>query len=591
MFSLRLLIAFFLLINLTTMGCYSIVRTAMNLPPYTHAVGQTKLEWVPMRDGVRLHTEVFLPDGPGPWPVLLIRNPYNFPGGFGPLAKFFTRYGYATVSQLTRGRADSEGQWRPFFDERNDGLDTIQWILEQPWQNGRIGLFGASYLSMVQWAIADALPPQVKTMVPMVWANDLRGVAYRDGMFRPEVVTAWAALMHDETLDSLNALNFHRAIAHRPHREVDSLYFGAVLPWYQEWIASPSANAPIWQLSDARLLADMPNRVKVPVLSIGAWYDIFADGQADEYAMYAQRTGSRLVMGPWTHLVGMGGDGMDFPSATSRRLFLRIINWLDHHLKDAPLDDWGPVETYVIGADVWRRDRAWPPETQMQRLYFRHADRANGCTGGLLLPQPPAEEESASYIYDPSNPVPSRGGAGLLAFAIPGWFGTAPSIRDQTGLCERNDVLTFTSFPLKHDSILAGRMSVELEVASDADDTAFTAKVMDVDPAGRAVNISDSITTLAYRNGATIPVVYEPGHRVPIRITMTPIEWMVRKGHRLRVDLSSSNYPAYHAHPNYAGLWSEQVRWRPARQTIYFSPEGRSVLRVPVLRSFVPANL
>lgn len=581
-----LALALFLLPLAACSGCAKTVTDALKLPPPTSASGEYRREWVSMRDGVKLVTDVYLPEGEGPWPVILIRNPYNFiGGGFGPVAKLFSYYGYVGVHQVARGRADSEGEWNPFLNERNDGLDTLAWLKAQPWNDGNVGMFGASYLSMVQWAVADALPPEVKTLVPVVWGNDLRGVAYEGGVFKPEIVTAWAALMHDETLDYLNAANFHAAVRHRPQIEIDETYFGRRLPWLREWMSSVDGNAAMWRWPDTQRLSTMPTRVTVPMLMIGGWYDIFLASMIFDYGRLATRDESRLLIGPWTHLTGMDkAPDKPIPGAGDLAAnFHLILNWFDHYLKGAPLETWGPVRTYAIGAGAWVDRPAFPPATRPSRLYLRALAAANACAGGRLLSTPPPAPESVGYAYDPNDPVPSRGGSGLLAFALPGWGGTPASMRNQAGLCERDDVLSFVSPPMREDTRLAGTIKVAFTAATDVDDTAFTAKLIEVAPDGFTVNMRDAITTLRYRNGATTATEYVPGQAVELVLEMAPIEWELKKGYALRVDLSSSNFPAFAVHTNYAGDWSTQTKVRTAHQTIASSPARPAYVELPVL--------
>jgi uncharacterized protein len=566
-------------------GCYAFARRALDLPEFESGAGRHYTEHVAMRDGVRLRTDVYLPKGEGPWPVIVVRNPYNFWFGARPVARLFSRYGYVGVHQLTRGRRGSEGEWLPFFNERDDGLDTLDWIVAQPWQDGNIGLLGASYLSMVQWAVADVLPPEVKTMVPMVWGSDVHGVAYEGGMFRHEVATVWAALMHDDRIAARGGRNYRRAIAHRPHAEAAERFFKGPLPWYEVWLESASLDAPIWQLPDARHLQEIPRRVQVPVLMITGWYDIFLPSQIEDYLVLGSREESRLIVGPWTHLMGLMGDGeRPLPEAgTGIDLMDRVLDWFDHHLKGAPLPDWGPIETYAIGDGSWRIRPDWPPPTEPRRFHLHDAEASVACGGGRLRLAAPRAKSAVAYVYDPEDPVPSRGGAGMLRFALPGWRGVPPSMRDQRGLCERPDVLSFVSAPLAEDLHLAGEMRIRLTVSSDAEDTAFTVKIIDVDPEGVAVNVRDTITALAFRNGAKVPVAYTPGERITLELSTWPIEWTLPAGHRLRVDVSSSNFPAYHAHPNLPGPWAEQRETRPAVQTLHLGPDAPGWVEVPVL--------
>ncbi len=574
------------LLVLSLSACFPAARATLQLPPAETEPARSETLTVAMSDGVELHTEVYFPEGEGPWPVILIRNPYNFPGGFGFLASLFSRYGYVGIHQFARGRSPSEGEWDPFMNERNDGIDTLQWIVDQPWQNGNIGLFGASYLSMVQWAVADVLPPEVKTMVPMVWGNDVKGLAFEGGMFRHEIVTVWAALMHGRELDHFNASKYHEAKGYRPHALADEDVLGKDLPWYRGWTLSAAGDAPLWKTPEVGLLRSMPGKVTVPVLMVGGWYDIFIRSQLEDFNQLATRDRSRFVVGPWTHLLGGSGDGdLPLPNAMGGAEIMQFtMPWFDHHLKGRPLPQWGPVSTYAINDGRWYHWNEWPPRVEQGRLHLREAARSNDCESGRLEARAPRVPEAVSYVYDPNNPVPSRGGSALLAFAIPGWGGALPSMRHQGFVCLRDDVLTFTSGRFTEDTHLLGDIAVRLTVSSDVEDTAFTAKIIDVAPDGKAVNIQDTITSLAYRNGATMPVSYTPGEKVTLDLKMWPTHWVVKKGHRLRIDISSSNWPAYHAHSNYPGRWELQAAVRPATQTVHTGGGDEGWVSLPIWR-------
>ncbi len=564
-------------------GCTTFVRVASGLPPYRADVDRIVVERVAMRDGARLTTRIFFPEGEGPWPVIVVRNPYDMWNIFDTVMKTFARYGYVVVHQDVRGRFGSEGEWLPLLNERRDGLDTLAWITTQPWQDGNIGLWGMSYLSAVQWAVAADLPPEVKTIVPMVIGTDLRNVVYEKGAFRHEIFTFWAALMPDHGMGLTNAIAYRKAVAHWPPGEVDEKFLGKRLPWYREWQRSPHASAPLWNLPDAELLDTVATRVDVPVLMMSGWYDIFIESQLNDWQRLATQKDSRLLVGPWTHILGISGDGVkDFDNAGHGGNLIRpIIHWFDHHLKGMPLDDWGPVRTYEIGENVWHDRPAWPPATTTVTLGFTRLRHAGGCDGGRIVAGP-SELGKVSWSYDPRNPVPTRGGGPMLAFVLPGWTDAEPSNRDQRGLCERTDVVTFISAPLSRPLRLAGKAIVHLTVASSARDTAFTAKLIEVDSRGRALNVQDTITTLAFRNDSPEPLPYEPGSPVDVTLDMWPIEWTFQPGTRLRIDLSSSNWPAYHAHANRAGPWASQTAPVTARQTVYFGPDTATRLELPV---------
>lgn len=564
-------------------GCTDMVRRAGELPAFRTDVDRMEVEQVAMRDGARLTTRIYYPAGQGPWPVILMRNPYNMWNNFDMLNRILVRYGYVVVHQDVRGRFKSEGEWLPLLHERSDGLDMLAWLREQPWQNGNIGLFGASYLSAVHWAVADQLPPEVKTIVPAIIGTDLRNVLYEKGMFRHEIFTFWAALMPDHRLAIFNANAYRKAIAHYPPIEIDERFFGGPLPWLRQWQMAAPATAPLWQLPEARLLGQAPKLATVPMLMLTGWYDLFLASQIEDFRNLATRADSRLIVGPWTHILGLIGDGeKPFPESSVGPEFAKVIQWFDHHLKGEALDDWGPVRSYEIGHG-WRERTDWPPKTRNLRLVFDHIPAAYGCNGGVLRPGKVSGEGRLDYVYDPRNPVPTRGGGPMLGFVMPGWTDALPSNRNQRGLCERQDVLTFRTPPLEKPLRIAGPPVVTLTVSSDAADTAFTAKLIETPTRGPELNVRDSITSLAYRNDATLPVAYEPGTPVTVTIDMWPIEWRFEPGTRLRIDLSSSNHPAYHAHANRAGPWALQAAPVPARQTLWFGRAVSAWVDLPVV--------
>jgi putative CocE/NonD family hydrolase len=310
---------------------------------------------------------------------------------------------------------------------------------------------------------------------------------------------------------------------------------------------------------------------------IGGWYDLFLASQMEDFERLGSRAKSRMLIGPWHHLqlsdVPYEGD------IGAEGQLAMILDWLGHHLKGEPLEQQvGVIETYAFGEGKWHvRDR-FPPETSTVTLHLDELARSNACDGGRLAPEAPADPGSISYRYDPKDPVPTRGGEKLLGFAFRTFDSPDPGSVDQAGLCEREDVLTFVSEPLEAALHVAGRMQVALEVRSDVEDTAFTAKLIEVD-GGSARNVRDGIATLIHRTGDEAET-HSPGERVTVRIDLWPIEWRFPAGARIRLDVSSSNFPAFHAHPNRAGPWASVKEPIVATQTI----EGGRV-SLPVLRA------
>jgi len=566
---------------------HELTRMQEDLPGFTHGAGKSWEEMVTVEEGVRLYTTVALPDGDGPHPTVLVRNPY---AAFGTILRDtlcgrFVRYGYGCVFQDVRGQGESEGEWSPLVNEAADGKATLTWLAKQDFQDGNLAMVGPSYLGAVQLAAATmGLPPEVKTLIPSVYTTDSRGVMYQDGMFRHETFTAWASMMKDNSSmggDEAGA-QYRQALTHRPHAEVDDVVFGISMPWYRDMVLGTSPDAAVWQEAQYQLLTALPENMTVPVLMIGGWYDVFFGPQLEDWNRLATQSASRFIIGPWSH-IGSTGEALQVENAGGGLFqWHAMLDWLGHHLKGQPLMNPPGVASYVLGDNTWIERSAWPPITTMKNLYLGDIENSNSCEGGQLLTEFDGQESSISYQYDPDDPVPTRGGAGMLAFALPGFDGSAPGNVFQDGLCEREDVLTFISAPVVEAMHIAGKISVDIPVSSSAVDTAFTMKLMEVDETGRAVNIRDAITSLAYRNGAQYPQVYWPGEKVMISIKSWPIEWRVAPGKRLRLDISSSDFPKFHAHSNQPGNWAEVTDIQTATQTL-FSGDGKAVLQLPVI--------
>ena len=563
---------------------YEIMRIHEGLPSFTHEAGGSRDERVAMRDGIELATTIYQPAGSGPWPTVLIRNPYErFDIVVGSWCQLLNRYGYACASQDVRGQGQSEGTWEPLINERNDGIDTLAWLTKQKFQDGNIGMMGPSYLAAVQWAVAGDLPPEVKTLIPAVFTTKSYETIYSDGMFRHEALTAWASMMPSRGMRQGAGEGYRKAIHHRPHNEVDELYFGAKLPWYRDWIANPAETDPYWQLDINKIYTRNPQRITIPILMIGGWYDVFFGPQFEDWENLATQSKSRFVIGPWTH-IGKSGEAIDTPNATGGLTQWKLVlDWLGHHLKGEPLVNGPGISTYSMGDNQWVERRDWPPKTTPVRLYLGSDGDAHRCDEANLTPETPTEERAVEFKYDPLDPVPTRGGSGMLAFILPGFDGAPPANVLQGNLCERNDILSYTSNVFAAPLHLAGKIKVGLTVASDAPDTSFTAKILEVFADGRVINIRDGITTLAYRNASKSRKTYAPGTRVELELELWPIEWKLTPGSRLRVDVSSSDFPKYHAHPNRAGIWSAQASVATAVQTLYTGPAATSFVELPMV--------
>lgn len=565
------------LAGLAYLGRFEAARWYFELPPYSHDAGPIRSVMLPMRDGVRLHTRISVPEGEGPWPTVLVRNPYDVGGSFAFICGIFVRNGYACVHQDVRGRMASEGEWVPMKNERKDGLDTLAWLVEQDFVDGNVALYGMSYLASVQWAVADALPPEVKTMIPMVYGTDGYAVQYEGGLFKHEVITAWAALMPKDSLRFDNGEAYHAATRHRPAREADEAELGVRLDWYRAWIDSDTRSDWFWNLEEVRFARQQPERTKVPVLAIGGWFDVFFEAQLRDFERLPRRDESRFVIGPWHHLQR---SDVELPKDGGLALqWAETLDWLDHHLRGAPYPrEKGVVVTYAMGEGEWHTRPDFPPRTSPATLHLADLEASRSCALGRLSATA-GEGGEVTYTYDPDDPVPSQGGSALLAFAFGTFDGVQPGPVEQDDRCGRQDVLLFRSEPMTDSLHLAGAPKVDLRVRSTAPDTAFTVKLMEERADGTRVLVRDGARTLALRESDVRRVPYTPGTAVDLSIELWPIEWVVPAGSRLVLEVSSSNFPALAAHTNRFGPWAAQTGADVAENTVL---SGR--VRLPELQ-------
>jgi putative CocE/NonD family hydrolase len=561
-----LLIAVLLAAVVAYVSRYALIRARLDLPPFTHEPGTVEAAPLTARDGVRLATHVHEPDGDGPWPTVLMRDPY---GTADLVCEFVVRYGYACVHQDVRGRFESEGEFYPFVHERDDGIDTLRWLAEQEFHDGNIALIGVSYLGIVQFAVADRLPPEVKTLVPVMAHGDIYALAYEGGLFQHAVASAWSAA-HADRPDAA----MWRAFRARP--APDSLRdLGVELPWFDDWIAH-QARDDYWESERYRKLRTSHREVDVPVLLVAGWYDFFLEGQLRVFDELPTRERSRLLVVPGGH-VGQLGD-LQMPGEHGVPLLAaEVLAWLDHHLRGAPLD--GPdhgVSTYVIGEGSTVHRETWPPPTEPRVFHLDAAPAARTCEGGRLEDHPVLGSQSVSFTYDPSDPVPSRGGAKSIWSDLGG-----PALQDDA--CKRDDVLTFLSSPLAAPLHLAGSPEVHLVVASHRPDSSFVVRLVEVRDDGAAYSVRERATALAFRDGSGVRREYRPGEAVPLILRMAPIERVFPAGARIRLDVTSSSFPQFHVHSNHAGPWRDVPEAIPAEQTLYLTQESAAHLVLPVL--------
>jgi putative CocE/NonD family hydrolase len=530
---------------------------------------------VPMRDGVKLATDVYRLDGAGSQPVALARTPYNkdlsvTSGGMFNILRA-VQAGYVVVVQDTRGRFASEGEFTPMFQERDDGADAIGWAARQPWSSGKVGTFGGSYLGNTQWLAAREQPAALLAIAPAItWsdlyegmeyqggANYLHGLLWSAGMIPEEIRRRVASgRMPPETLSTLGeaASDLGALFAHLPLDDHPMLR--ALAPHYFDWLAHPTPGE-YWRPASPN---DAYEQITTPALHIGGWYDIFLWGTLQNYMGMRQRGGSaharqhqRLIIGPWSHMNQSGSFperefGMS-ASADAIDLTGLHLRWFDRWLKgvDNGVEQEQPVEIFVMGSDQWRAEDDWPlPDAQYRRYYLHSGGRANTLHGdGTLSAESPGDEPADAFLYNPLRPVPTLGGQMLL------FGGNATGPRDQRAVEARDDVLVYSTPALDHPVEVIGPIELRLFVASSARDTDVTGKLVDVFPDGRAMILTEGVLRARYRNPLA-PELLEPGTVYELRIDLWATANVFLPGHRIRLEVSSSNFPRIARNTNTGG--------------------------------------
>ena len=565
---------------------------------------------VPMRDGTTLYADIYRPDGPGPFPVILQRTPYDktAPLSMNPLDPLKSaRNGYAAVIQDTRGRYSSEGEFYCFRDEINDGYDTVEWAASQPWSSGKVGMYGASYVGATQWLAALARPPHLTTIVPNVTASNYHeGWTYQGGAFELGFNMSW-------TLGSLTLANLRNIASKKtippdggqkliqavdsmessflslPLKEFPHLKDG-LADYYYDWLAHPDYDDYWKQIC----IEENHSRLDVPAYNIGGWYDIFLGGSIRNYlgmkkegATEGARSGQRLLIGPWQHSAkGTSLVGSHYFGVAADALAIDLdgihFKWFDYWLKgiENGVMDEPPVRIFVMGDNAWRYEQEWPlARAQATRYYFHSQGRANSANGnGSLSTQPPGEEAPDAFLYNPSDPVPTRGGALCCNpyFMANGAF-------EQGEVELREDVLVYSTPLLEREVEVTGPITVTLWATTSATDTDFTAKLVDVCDHGCARNLTDGIIRARYRESTSSPSPVEPGRAYEYTIDLWATSNVFKQGHRIRVEVSSSNFPRFDRNPNTGRPIADEGELKPALQTILHDSRHPSHITLPIV--------
>jgi uncharacterized protein len=560
------------------------------------------------RDGVKLYADIYRPKADGKFPVILMRTPYDKSVGWavGPAYEMAT-HGYVAIVQDVRGRYTSEGEWYPFRHESEDGYDTIEWAAALPYSNGKVGMTGGSYVGATQMLSAIAHPPHLAGICPVVTASNYHdGWTYQSGALEQWFDQNWATQLATNTLWRLIAKNTNALLGapvlpltHYPAFNYAALPAGAdataqIAPYYLDWLAHPSYDEYWKQWSIEEHFSD----IRVPALHIGGWYDIFLTGTLRNYmgikahgGTEEARNGQRLLIQIGGHAgfgrrigdVEFGDEALKFSSTQV------VLDWYDYLFKGvqnefAPEGSGGekPVHIFVMGANKYQQESDWPPPQAKTTRYFLHSGgSANSLSGdGALSTTPPKKEMPDKFTYDPGNPVTTIGGS-LCCDAEH----YEPGPRDQRADENRNDVLIYSTKPVSEDIEVTGPVTLEAWVKSSAVDTDFTAKLVDVPPDGFAMNLTDGILRMRYRDSQEKPSLMNPGQIYKISLDLWATSNVFKKGHVLRLEVSSSNFPRFDRNLNTGAEQATSRDFISATNTILHDAEHPSALLLPVIAS------
>ena len=564
-----------------------------------------------MRDGTSLMSNVYRPAEGGPYPVLLARMPYGkdlpFDSGYLDPVRAVRR-GYIVAIQDVRGRYASEGKFTPFVREFEDGYDSVEWAAKLPGSSGSVGMIGLSYLGKAQWHAAVMQPPSLKSMAPgQTWGNHLNGAQMRGGARELGLIQYWAQ-------GALALGILFRKYRGEPQKigeklpelvgSIDTLLAGGgydALPLTQ--LPDPDDLTPFVRGGFARGADDESweylnidgryDRVEAPTFHIGGWYDCFIGETLRQYEVMKERARAagtrppRLLVGPWTHAeFGSTIGDLDFGIGSSGA-FLNYrgdlteahLRWFDATLKcdERSLEERPPVEVFVMGENRWRGYEEWPVPGAYEERWHLHG-------GGRLAREAPERGEPDEYDYDPRDPVPTVGGAILMAPIH------RPGARDQREIEDRPDVLVYTSETLREDYTVLGPVHATVFAATSAPDTDFVVRLVDVYPDGRAIGVADGVIRASAREAFPAPGVtrpawpkpVEPGRAYGYNVDLWATGITFRAGHRIRVHITSSCFPRWDRNPN-TGEGPDSARTEVARQRIFHDPERPSHVTLTVV--------
>ncbi len=569
---------------------------------------------IEMRDGTLTYADVYRPARQGRFPVILQRTPYDRTLGTLALSQInplrAVDRGYTVVVQDCRGRYSSEGDFHPFHQELADGYDSVEWCGRQSWASGDVGMIGASYAGAVQWLAAVEAPPSLRCIIPIVTSSDhYEGWTYRSGALQWGFVVSWVIPMLateafvNRRFQSTGTVEMRRRLVDGindlgglwstlPLRDLPLIR--ELAPYVLDWMTH-ATNDDFWRKVS---IEGRHDRVAVPALNVGGWYDIFQAGTVRNFvglsrngATQAARDGTRLIMGPWVHSspTDQSAGLLDFGVQSSHgwtplhydldgEYFAFLDRWLKGDATTADQDP--PIRLFTMGENRWRPEVAWPLQrTDYNRLYLHSSGRAGSSgSNGRLSPREPGNETPDVFAYDPREPVPTVGGQ-LCCY--PAQF--APGAFDQRPVEARHDVLVYTTQPLRRDLEVTGPIRANLWAMTDAPDTDFTAKLVSVAPDGLAINLTDGVVRARFRQGTDVARPITPNEPAEYTIELGATSYLFRAGQRIRLEVSSSNFPRFDRNLNTGHELGADAEMWLARQTVFHDPDHASYLELPVI--------
>lgn len=490
---------------------------------------------VPMRDGVRLATDVYLPVCEGKVPTVLIRTPYGKNVGASTYYKFVLR-GYAVVVQDTRGREDSEGEWLPNYYETEDGDDTLNWIAGQEWSDGNVGMTGGSYLGYVQWAAAASKNPHLKAMLSSMTAGSAFGDLPRRGGCYNSGMMAWAFMVSGQRSDSalMDRDDWDEVLDIRPIKEMSKRALGYEIPFVNRYLEHMDYDE-FWYKTDWKART---KKQRVPALIMSGWFDDNGMGTTEALDLCENFDDKKVILGPWIHSGNAHYDvhGLELGmNALRYDMDLICLDWLEHHLRgvDNGIEETPKVEYYTMGTNEWKTAADWPvPGTKEMILYLdgRTADAAVK-NEGTLSQAAPDGEMTDTFLYDPENPAVHIIDMSENEIEVP---------EDYTEEEKRSDILCYTTETLAEDITITGDAYAEIYLSSDCEDTDLIVRITDVEESGRSMKLADGMLCVRYRNGFDKPEFMEEGRVYPVKIRTTKLSHTFKAGHQLRVTITSS---------------------------------------------------